>query len=74
MDYSDPGERYQKGMTFDEKINFAYELEQEIEENKDELAELKEQGDDDARIEDLSDRINKNEILRQQVQNDIHGL
>ncbi|KAF1086147.1 hypothetical protein SPSYN_00886 [Sporotomaculum syntrophicum] len=74
MDYSDPGERYQKGMTFDEKINFAYELEQEIEENKDELAQLKEQGDADARIEDLSERINKNEILCQQVQNDIHGL
>ncbi len=59
MDYSDPGQRYQKGMTFDEKINFAYELEQEIEGNKDELSQLKEQGEDEARIEDLSERIKK---------------
>jgi len=73
LDYSDPGQRYQKGMNFDEKINFSYELEQEIIENKDELAELKERGED-ARVEDLSTRIKKNEILLQDVQNDIHGL
>ncbi len=73
MDYSDPGQRYQKGMNFDEKINFSYEMEQEIIENKDELAELKERGED-ARVEDLSTRIKKNEILLQDVQNDIHGL
>ncbi len=74
MDYSDPGQRYQKGMNFDDKINFSYELEQEIMENKDELAELKERGEDNARVEDLSKRIKKNEILLQDVQNDIHGL
>ncbi|WP_347490192.1 hypothetical protein [Desulfoscipio sp. XC116] len=74
MDYSDPGQRYRKGMNYDEMINFSYELEQEIVENKDELAELKERGEDDTRIEDMEERIRKSEILLQNVQNDIHRL
>ncbi len=74
MDYSDPGQRYQKGMNFDEKMNFSYELEQEIKGNKDELAEQRERSEGDACIEDLPTRIKKNEILLQDVQNDIHGL
>lgn len=74
MDYSDPGQRYQKGMNYDEKINFSYELEQEIVENKEELAELKDSNGDEARIEELEARIRKNEKLLQDVQNDIHLL
>ncbi|AGL03535.1 hypothetical protein [Desulfoscipio gibsoniae] len=74
MDYSDPGQRYNKGMSYDEKINFSYELEQEIVENKEELAGLKEHVEDDERIEDLEERIRKSEKLLQDVQNDIHRL
>ncbi|TYO94862.1 hypothetical protein [Desulfallas thermosapovorans] len=72
MDYSDPGQRYQKGMNYGEKINFSYELEQEIVENKEELAKLKDSNEDEARIEELEARIRKNEKLLQDVQNDIH--
>lgn len=74
MDYSDPGQRYQKGMNYAEKINFSYELEQEIVENKEELAKLKDSNEDEARIEELEARIKKNEKLLQNVQNDIHLL
>jgi len=74
LDYSDPGQRYKKGMTYDEKVNFSYELEQEIVENKKELARLQSAGAGDTRIKELEERISKNEKLLQTVQNDIHGL
>jgi len=75
MDYSDPGQRYKQGMSYDEMINFSYELEQEIQENNKELAEIKnEAGENDKtqRVNDLEQRISKNEKLLQKVQSDIH--
>jgi len=74
MDYSDPGQCHEKGMNFEETINVSFELEQEIEANKDEFAGLKITDEDEARIEDLSAHIKKNELLLQDVQKDIHGL
>lgn len=74
MDYSDPLQRYKKGMDFSEKANFAYELEQEIIQNKKEMAEVKRTGGDPARIRELEMRIKKGEQLLQQVQEDIHGV
>ncbi|WP_027364940.1 hypothetical protein [Desulfotruncus alcoholivorax] len=74
MDYSDPEQRYKKGMTYDDKVNFSYELEREIVQNKEELAEIKHGAGDPDRIKDLEERIIKREKLLQQVQNDIHGI
>jgi hypothetical protein len=74
LDYSDPAQRYKKGMDFSEKTNFAYELEQEIVQNKKELAEIKRTCGDPGRIKELEDRISKREKLLQQVQEDIHGI
>jgi len=72
--YSDPSQRCQKGMNFEEKINFSFDVEQEIEANKDELAELKVSNEDEMRVEDLSACIKKNEILLQDLRKDIHRL
>ena len=74
MDYSDPEQRYEKGMTYNDKINFSYELEQEIFQNKEDLADVKHGANDPERIKDLEERIIKREKLLQQVQNDIHGI
>lgn len=74
MDYSDPEQRYKKGMNYNEKINFSYELEREIVQNKEELAEIKHGSSDSDRVKDLEERIIKREKLLQQVQNDIHGI
>lgn len=74
MDYSDPAQRYKKGMGNSDRINFAFELEQEIKENKDELALLQQTGADARRIKELEERIAEREKLHLKVQEDIHGV
>lgn len=74
MNLTDPGERYRKGMSYPEKINLSYDLEQDIVNSKQKLADLRNSGTDSAELSKLEERITKSERLLQTVQDDIHGI
>ncbi|MFA7468621.1 MAG: hypothetical protein WCY82_10190 [Desulfotomaculaceae bacterium] len=74
MNLSDPGERYRKGMSYQEKINLSYDLEQGIVHNKKKLSDLRNNGTDAAKLSELEENITKSERLLQTVQDDIHGI
>jgi len=71
---SDPGERYRKGMSYQEKVNLSYDLEQDIVDSKQKLKHLRNTGTDSAELSKLEERITKSERLLQTVQDDIHGI
>ncbi|KJS10268.1 MAG: hypothetical protein JL56_11450 [Desulfotomaculum sp. BICA1-6] len=76
MNSNDPGVRYRKGMSYQDKVNLSYDLEQDIEHSKQKLSDLRNNGTEgeSAELSKLEERITKSERLRQTVQNDIHGI
>ena len=74
MNLSDPGERYRKGMSYQDKVNLSYDLEQDIVHSKQKLSDLRNSGTEAAELSKLEERITKSERLLQTVQDDIHGI
>ena len=74
MNSNDPGVRYRKGMSYQDKVNLSYDLEQDIVHSKQKLSELRNRDNGSAELSKLEERITKSERLLQTVQDDIHGI